>query len=178
MIAVAYDPVSVPRETVEPWFRFAGIVVQEFDQLPWIAHGERAQHQPIRHAEDRGVGSDSECERKDGDGSEARRLAQHAQAEAQVLNQRFKEMRTPGFADFFLELLVAAEFEPGASLGFRARKTRALQIISAILDVRAQLLFHLFVHSRPMKQRRNHRSERREYPHVPSDCALSAEAIA
>jgi hypothetical protein len=44
VIAVAHDPVSVPRETVEPRFRLAGIVVEEFDELSWIAHGERVQH--------------------------------------------------------------------------------------------------------------------------------------
>ena len=39
VIAVAHDPVSVPRETVEPRFRLAGIVVEEFDELPWVPHG-------------------------------------------------------------------------------------------------------------------------------------------
>jgi hypothetical protein len=156
MIAVAYGLVGVPREAVEPWFRLAGIVVEEFDELPWIAHGERMQHQAIRHGEDRGVRADAEGEREYGDRGETRRFAQHAQAEAQVLNQGFKEMRALGFAAFFLELLVAAELEPGASPGLCTRNAGTLEVIGAILDVRAQFLFHLLVNPRPMKERRNH----------------------
>jgi len=42
--------------------------------------------------------------------------------------------------DFFLVLLAAAELDAGAALGFEARKTGALQVVGAELDVRALLV--------------------------------------
>ena len=70
-ITVAHDLVGVPREAVEPRFRLAGIVVEEFDEPPWVPHGEGAQHQAIDHAEDGGVCANAEGEDEDGDGGEA-----------------------------------------------------------------------------------------------------------
>ncbi len=143
-----------------------------------ILDGKRSEHDGIDEAEDGGVSADAESESEHGDGGEAGGSAQHAQGVAQVLNQRFKEMRALGFAAFFLELLVAAELEPGASPGVCMRNPGTLEVIGAILDVRTQFLFHLLVNPRPMKERRNDRTERGEDPHISSGWALSAEAIA
>jgi hypothetical protein len=49
------------------------------------------QEQPIDHAKDGSVGADAEGERESGDGSEAGRLAQHAEAKAQILEQSFEQ---------------------------------------------------------------------------------------
>src|SRR5258707_12381660 len=87
-------------------------------------------------------------------------------------------MRVLCFADFFLVFFVSAELDPGASLGLRARNAGMLEVIGAISDVRAQLLFHLVVKPRAMKERRNHRTERGDDAHISSGCALSAEAMA
>src|SRR5882757_9216701 len=87
-------------------------------------------------------------------------------------------MRALRFADFFLVFFVSAELDPGASLGLRPRNAGTLEVIGAILDVRTQLLFHLVVNPRAMKERRNDRTKRSQDPHISSGCALSAEAIA
>ena len=143
-----------------------------------ILNGQIAKEHGVDQGENRGVGANAEGENEDGDGSEARRFAQHPQGVAQVLNQGFKEMRALRFADFFLELLVAAELNSSTSLRLCTRNARALKIIGAILDVRAQLLFQFVLDQGTVEQRRNDRTKRGEDPHISSGCALSAEAIA
>jgi hypothetical protein len=86
VIAVAHDPVSVPRETIEPRFRLPGIVVEEFDELPWVSHRERLEHQPAHESKDRGVGADAEGKGEDGDRRKSRRLSQRAETIAGILN--------------------------------------------------------------------------------------------
>ena len=54
------------------------------------------------------------------------------------------------------KLLIAAELDARAPLGFRARHPGSLKIVSTVLDVRAQLLFHLGVDLAAMEELSGH----------------------
>ena len=70
-------------------------------------------------------------------------FAQQAKAEAHILQQRLEKMSARRFVRLLPVSLVAAELDARAPLRFRAGQAGALQIIRAMLDVRAKLLFHL-----------------------------------
>src|SRR6266478_4404585 len=72
----------------------------------------------------------------------------------------------------------AAEFDAGAALGFGARKTGALEIVSAMLNVGAQLVFYLGVHLRTMEESGDAEAKQVKEFHASSDCAASAVPIA
>ena len=129
--------------------------MEKFDESPWVSHRESTQHQAIRHGEDRGVRADAEGEGEDGDGGEAGRFAQHASQSASLEAGIRRKCVPWDFADFFLEFLIAAEFNARAALGFARSGRRTLEIARAILDVRAQLLFDLLLKPRPMEERRS-----------------------
>ena len=57
------------------------------DELLRLAVGEGAQQERAGDGEDGGVGSDGECEGKDGNEGEAGIALEHAQAEAEVAEQ-------------------------------------------------------------------------------------------
>ena len=59
-----------------------------------------------------------------------------------------------------MKLVLAAEFEARAALGFGARETGALEIVSAMLDVGAQLFFHLVAELRTAEESREAKAQR------------------
>ncbi len=61
----------------------------EEDQAIGLGVRERAQQDRVDHAEDRGVGADPQCERRDRDEREAGRLPQRADREADVAPELF-----------------------------------------------------------------------------------------
>ena len=65
-----------------------GIRIADADELLRLAVGEGTQQQRAGDGEDGGVGSDSEGEGEDGDEGEAGVAAEHAQAEAEVAEER------------------------------------------------------------------------------------------
>src|SRR5216110_2559430 len=85
------------------------IVPHDFqqDQLRRVFHRQHAQENLIKKSEDGGVRADSERQGQYGDGGKPGRLAQHAHAETQILQEHFeKDLRfsvrmlrkSPGFA--------------------------------------------------------------------------------
>src|SRR5690348_3198665 len=84
-------------------------------------HRKQVQGGGVENGEDGGVGADAEGEGEDGDCREARGLAQHAEAEAQILREAFDEADAAGLAALFLDAFEAAEFEARAAESFRAR---------------------------------------------------------
>src|SRR5690348_1410178 len=115
---------------------------------------KRLQKDAVNDAENRGVRADAESERKHSDSREARRFTQHAESEAQILQNCFDEMRSGGFAALFLEFLIAAEFDASAALGFRARDAGAHQILCAIFEMGAQFFIHVRFEVLAMEERR------------------------
>src|ERR1700747_1532567 len=74
VIAVAHDPVSGPRETVEPRLRIAGLVVEEFDELSWVSHRESTQQQSVDDAKNGRICTDAEGDGVDGNCGKTGRL--------------------------------------------------------------------------------------------------------
>src|ERR1700723_3244857 len=74
------------------------IVFLDDDELLRILVGKRTEQHSIDHTEDRSVGADAESEGEDGDSREPRRLAQRAEAAANVLQELLKPNETPHFA--------------------------------------------------------------------------------
>jgi hypothetical protein len=67
------------------------------------------------------------------------------------------------------EFLITAELNPRPAFGLRASHSGALKIVSTVLDVRAQLLFHLSVDLPAMKKCRDAGAKPFEEFHTSSD---------
>ena len=85
-----------------------------------ISVRQRFQQNSVNDAEDGGVGADAESKREDSQGSEARRLAQHAEGEAEILEQRVEERKATALAIDLAGLLDTAEVEERLAPGLLA----------------------------------------------------------
>src|SRR5579864_1709459 len=139
---------------------------------------KRTKDQVIYHTENCGICADAEGKREDRDGGETGGLEKYAECVARVLHERFEEMSAQDFARFLFILLIAAKFHARTALGFRARDTRALEIVGAVLDVRAKFLVHLGVEAGAIKENCGERAKRGEEFHTSSGCVPRTEAIA
>jgi len=66
--------------------------VQDHGQAVRILIRQGTQQDGVHHAEDRGVGTDTQGERDDSDSGEARPLSQHAESVANVLKPTLHEV--------------------------------------------------------------------------------------
>src|SRR6266581_2854150 len=114
---------------------------------------QRPQQNRINHTENRGVRANSERKRQDGYRGETGILAQRARTVAYVLQQRFDEGHAARVAMLFLDLLDAAEFQPGAAPGFFGREAGLDQLGDVVLEVKAELLVHLGFNLFPAEKR-------------------------
>src|SRR5262249_31715735 len=101
--------VSAPREPVER--RLSGILMQEFDELPWISHRETTQHQSINNAKNRSSCTNAQTEDDDGDGGEHGRLAEKTQTESNVLHKGFQPRACADRTNLLFNLLHTPEFD-------------------------------------------------------------------
>jgi hypothetical protein len=92
--------------------------------------------------------SDAQRDRQDGDQAKAGRLAQGAQAEAQVLADGLEQRNAPRFATFFFGLFDSAKLQASAAQGFGARYAAADQIFDASREVKFQLGIHFALSAR------------------------------
>src|ERR1700683_1657226 len=81
----------------------------EHEKVRRIVNRDGVKHNGINEREDSGVGSDSESERQNCDGSEAGIFAEHTEAVAQVLEQSFDHRKAPSLAIDFLGLFHATQ---------------------------------------------------------------------
>ncbi len=65
------------------------VVLQNGDQTVRVLIRQRTQQYCIHHAEDRGVGPNTQCNREDGDEGECRRLEQLPYGVRKVLEHSF-----------------------------------------------------------------------------------------
>jgi hypothetical protein len=63
------------------------------------------------------------------DDCEAGRLAQHAQAKPQILDEIVDKLTAESLAAFLFELLAASELDPGAPFRFSAKKSKPDQVV-------------------------------------------------
>ena len=80
--------------------------------------------------------------------------------------------------DLLFVLLAAAELDARAPLCLGASHAGTLQIVGAVLDVRAKFLLHLGVASGTLKQSGDAEAKRIEEFHISSGCGESADAMA
>src|SRR5690348_5965718 len=80
--------------------------------------GIRPNEQALNPTENRRIRTDAEGECENGDDGEARGFAQHAEAEAQVLEQILKPADAARVATFLLGLFDAAEFDESGAASF------------------------------------------------------------
>ena len=93
-------------------------MVEDFDELPWIAHGERVQHQAVHHRKDSGIGADAEGEGEDSDDSEGGGFPHYAQTKVQILHKVLNPVQAACIAAFLFGLLDATEVESHATPRF------------------------------------------------------------
>src|ERR1700683_891891 len=96
----------------------------EDNQLLRISHWYGAQEHGVDEAEDGRVGADAEGDGEDGDCSEARRFAQRAEGEANVLQQVCKPAPTPHVSRHLLGKRDTSEFVTRCSLRILGRQAR------------------------------------------------------
>ncbi len=110
-----------------------------------VEAGDRqpAQQQGVGRAEDGGVGADAERQGEHRDGGEARILAQHARAEAQVSRQGLGESHAERVPAFLLGAIDAAEVQPRLPHRRRPRHAAADQVLGVRLEVEAELRIHV-----------------------------------
>src|SRR5258708_4868011 len=107
-----------------------------------LLHGKHPEHHRVDQAEDRGVGADSERQRKNRHTGDDRSAAQDAQSKADVLQQRFDEGHPACIAMLFFKLFHSAEFQARPALGFLRWHTVLHELRDLFLEVKAQLLVH------------------------------------
>ncbi len=111
-----------------------------------------AEQQPIEHAEDHGVGADREGQCEDCNESEAGRLAQDAQAEAEILKENLDKIGAERLVGFLYVPGLAAKLDARSSFRLGAVEAGAAQIVGTELDVGAKLFLHLGAELRTMEE--------------------------
>src|SRR5579875_2093279 len=103
-------------------------------------HIQRTQNHGIQYAEDDRVGADCQREREDRGEGKSGRFTQYAKAEACIEQQSFDPISAERFLAFLLHAGVSAEFDTRAPCRLGRIEPGTLQIVSAVLDMRAKLL--------------------------------------
>src|SRR5215469_16757758 len=116
------------------------IVAPSSQQLFRIWIRERIQQNRIKHAKDRRVGADPECERQHRASGKRGRVKQGASAVMQVLHQRLNQADTASLAALILDLIESAKLQPGATRGFSFAHSRLHIFLSLSLEMKAQLV--------------------------------------
>src|SRR4029077_3998133 len=99
--------------------------------------------------------ADAEGEGENGDGCETGGFAQHAEGEANVLCEGFKEGQAAEFAIGFFELGGAAEAEAGKAAGFAGRHAAADIFVREHGEVGVKLTREIFVEFAMREERAN-----------------------
>ena len=124
-------------------------------QILTLAVRQRLEKNPVDHAEDRRVRTDSQSEGQNGHQGEHRAAPQGSESETRVLKDRSDELPTAEPLQPLLVQILTLGSDlfhiPEASQDFRARLIFAHptldQLIDAFLDVKAELLVHVLFDS-------------------------------
>ena len=128
------------------------IVFLHDDELFRILVGKRTEQHSIDHAEYRRVCADAEGEGEDGDGGEAGGLAQHAEAEANVLQELLEPNETPHLACLFFDAGHIAKFAQRRITCFFLRRPLRLALLGLLLQMKLKLLLQLLFFPAPLRQ--------------------------
>jgi hypothetical protein len=112
-----------------------------------LADGQHAEQHCVDQAEDGGsIGADAERERADDDQRKTRPPAKLTQPVAEIGGRRFEHGDAASLPAFFLDLLDAADREPGAPQRFVSRHARGDEFRRLLLAVKLQLRGELGLH--------------------------------
>src|SRR5690349_8608709 len=120
---------------------------------------ERAEDDGVEGGENDGVGADGQRKRQDGGNSESRRFAQHADADARVLQNAMNKVAADYFVNLLFEARLPTELGARLAFGIDPRNPGPHQIVGAVLDMRAELLSHVLIQRRALEQRAEVRQE-------------------
>src|SRR5690349_5172657 len=98
------------------WPSLRGPIEQE--KLLWFRDGKQLEHHGINHAEYRRICADAEGEGENRDNGKSGVSTQLAEAVAQILDQGFEPLETPGGAHVFFDQRGVAQRAAGGVGGF------------------------------------------------------------
>ncbi len=177
----AFEAVTAITEIEIVGIRFlAHVIVGVFESVEAVGmgHVERSKDDTVQDGKDHGVRSDRQGQREHCGDGESGGLAQNAHAEADILHKCANGIAAECFVTFLFVLFAGAELDSGAAFRLSAREAGPLQIVGAMLDVRAQFFFEIGVEFRALKVRGNANAEPIERFHSSSGWAASAEVMA
>jgi hypothetical protein len=137
----------------------------QYNEPLGLAVGERPEQHAVHDAEDRGVGADAEREREHDRDREGRRLAQAAQAVADVLRQALERSRAPRVAHLLLRLVDAAQADARRAAGFVLAHAGHPVFLGLQLEVHRELGVELALEPRAAAQRLQAEPELAREPH-------------
>src|SRR5947209_6738654 len=136
------------------------------------------QDEGVDHTENYRVCANSQCQCQNRDAQESGGFTQDAKADANILEKSVEKIAANSLLDFFFEALLSAELNAGAAFCLPTTQAGTLEIVSAMLDMRAKLLLHLLIEFRTMKKLCAKRTNVGQELHTSSGWAASAEAMA
>ena len=121
--------------------RLARILLQQFDELVRMPHGQRTQHDRVHNGENGRVSADAKRERCDCYGGEPRTAPHTAQGITRILPQPIRHPSTPNMARGFLDERPIAEFPAHSKLG----RLRLFASIHPVADCHRQVSLDFFI---------------------------------
>ena len=104
---------------------------------------QTASQQLVHHAEHRGIGANTQGQRRGGDGGEPAVLAQHPQTEQQVVPEIVQPCDAPHVAGLLLEKRHVAEGSPRCTLRFVAPEPIGCEFVDELIEVEGDFLTQL-----------------------------------
>ena len=144
----------------------------------FVRQTERAKNEAVDGPEHDRVRANGDGKRDDGRDREARRFPQLAYAEAEIADKGVEQTAGECIAGLFLEACVSTELHARLAFGRDPLESRALEVVGAMQDVRAQLVLELAFERVTMKNADCQRAEICEHAHAPSGRARRASAMA
>ncbi len=123
--------------------RVAALRARQGDELVGVTHRERLEHHRVEDAEDRGVRTDPERQREDGDEGERRGRAERPQRVAHVADHRVEPGEEVALAGAFLLICAIAEPSSRFALGVFSGHAVCDEIVGALIDVKRHLAVDL-----------------------------------
>jgi hypothetical protein len=146
--------------------RLARRACAQLDELVRFGIRQRPEQDGIDHAEDSGVGPDTERQREHRHRGEARILPQHPHAETNVLNERFAEARSPNIPALFPHTLHIPKSSPCSTRSLLRRHPRSDVLRRAHLEMQTQFVVNLLLHGARLSERAQPAGERYEDSHT------------
>jgi hypothetical protein len=122
-----------------------GICRPDLGEAVGIRIGQGSKQNAIHCAEDDSVCADTKSQCENSNNGEPGVAAKLPQAAAQVLDERFNNVRAPDVTALLFHLVEPSELEPSLSARFFWSHARGLEIGDSLLDVESKLSVEMFL---------------------------------